>query len=385
MAAVPIFTAAPPHDLKHKPAKPAGPPSSPAKSHSTSKGPKAASTFYRGLACANLISCSVSQIFFNKWLLQEQQFPYPAALTCMHMCSGSLFALTALVVRPQLFWGLATLKRSPEGMPRTVCRLFLPIGVLYAGNLVLANEAYQYCSVAFLQMMKEGNIALVYVLGIFAGLDSFDWTRTCLLGFILMSTLGFVVGDVRFSTTGFMIQAGSQAFEVLRITLQSWLLSGPAKVDPLTLLLFMCPICCMSVATYVLWAWDHAMVEQAWKMWPALLLNCAMAVNLNLAICFVQQISAPTTFMLTGVVKDIVCILLSRLVFNDILLPQQYFCVLCALMGIYLHCIYRLAPEAFHRQLQDLNDFLANPLDGLPRRSKHALNAGGFLEKAASH
>merc|ERR1712019_154646 len=121
---------------------------------------------------------------------------------------------------------------------RIICTRFFPLGLLQTGNLVLANEAYRYCSVPFLQMMKETNMVLVYTASIGVHLEKFDSCRAALLLFILTSSMSFVIGDVTFSLRGFLLQGTAQTFDVTRIMLQSRLLQGSCKVDPLTVLLF---------------------------------------------------------------------------------------------------------------------------------------------------
>ena len=69
---------------------------------------------------------------------------------------------------------------------------------------MLSNQAYLYCSLAFLQMMKEGNLLLVYVASLMLGLETVhrgisqkDKLVPVLL-FILFSTCMTVYGEIKF-------------------------------------------------------------------------------------------------------------------------------------------------------------------------------------------
>jgi len=100
-------------------------------------------------------------IAYNKFLMSEGRFPFSIALVMCHMLVCSIFSGTLYCVRPDLFPALHN-KDNAQNI-RKFMYWILPISVAFAGTLVLSNQAYLYCSLAFLQMMKEGNLILVYV------------------------------------------------------------------------------------------------------------------------------------------------------------------------------------------------------------------------------
>jgi hypothetical protein len=92
------------------------------------------------------IGLSAGVILFNKYLLSDYGFPYPVALTMIHM--GFCSVVAALVVR--VFKWIPSNNMEVEVYMRSV----VPIGFLYAVVLWLGNTAYLYLSVSFIQMLK---------------------------------------------------------------------------------------------------------------------------------------------------------------------------------------------------------------------------------------
>jgi hypothetical protein len=147
------------------------------------------------------IALSATVILINKYVLAFAGFPYPVALTLVHMafCSSLAFLLIKLGVSETVHmdsgmyikWvtmgamrpAWAVLARvhaahvlalagraawcansghtnNPTHMhipscPRA-CRNVLPIAALFSGTLWMGNAAYLYLSVAFIQMLKVG-------------------------------------------------------------------------------------------------------------------------------------------------------------------------------------------------------------------------------------
>merc|ERR1719491_2937460 len=99
-------------------------------------------------------------ILFNKFLMRSDAFPFPVALTSLHMvCSFSL-ALCLQRVCPALFPSVAQVfgKKTEVGSISQMIQPFLPfapIALCGVVCLVCGNSAYRYASVSFLQMVKE--------------------------------------------------------------------------------------------------------------------------------------------------------------------------------------------------------------------------------------
>merc|ERR1719210_1227778 len=82
------------------------------------------------------------------------------------------------LVKPSLYPSM----EYTQGKKLQLLKWFAPLGILFAIGLFGSNQAYLYCSAAFLQFMKEANIVLVFALSCFVGLNS--WTRPKLVNMV---------------------------------------------------------------------------------------------------------------------------------------------------------------------------------------------------------
>ena len=104
------------------------------------------------------IGLSAGVILFNKYVLTVFGFPFPVALTMIHMAFCS--ALAFLLVRV-----FKVVKGVNMTRDQYVQRI-LPIGFLFSIVLWFGNSAYVYLSVAFIQMVKALMPCVVYGVGI---------------------------------------------------------------------------------------------------------------------------------------------------------------------------------------------------------------------------
>eukprot|EP01024_Parvocaulis_polyphysoides_P067391 TRINITY_DN8025_c0_g1_i7.p2 TRINITY_DN8025_c0_g1~~TRINITY_DN8025_c0_g1_i7.p2 ORF type:complete len:255 (-),score=-6.09 TRINITY_DN8025_c0_g1_i7:1500-2153(-) len=108
----------------------------------------------------NWIILSSGLIMFNKYILTFYGFPYPIALTLMHMAFGS--AVAFVLVKSGMV-------KQVEIDTDTYLTGVAPISLLFAIVLWLSNATYVYLSVSFTQMLKAFSPVCVYVVGVFFG------------------------------------------------------------------------------------------------------------------------------------------------------------------------------------------------------------------------
>ena len=107
-----------------------------------------------------------------RWILDPSLggWPYPLSLTATHQAFCSL-AAAGLVAS-----GAAD---KPPGVSGQVfTRAIVPIGILFALSLWLANTAYVYLSVSFIQMLKASAPLAVYTVGCVIGTEKPSWRQT---------------------------------------------------------------------------------------------------------------------------------------------------------------------------------------------------------------
>jgi len=268
------------------------------------------------------ILISSTLIKYNQWLMLGDRFPYAVNLTLNHQGFGSIMLMIMYKVKPSLFPSLMGPARTAHTSKDTLLYAIFPVALCFSGVLVLSNTAYTYGSVAFLQMMKEGNMVLVYTLSLVVGLEVFENTRARVLFCLLMSTALTINGEIDFSLTAFTVQGSSQLMEATKIVMQSVLLSsaGSHHMDPLTYNFLVQPMtacllivflgCCYSFLTHIPVAPWAAYAE----MWPYLLVNACVALALNFVIAIFMKLTSAIGYIVMGILKDVTLIIVDVLI-----------------------------------------------------------------------
>jgi drug/metabolite transporter (DMT)-like permease len=290
--------------------------------------------------------------------MSKERFPFATQLTSLHMMTSFVCGLLVYLIRPSLY---PTMQKA-WGDKTRVLKYFLPISVLFCASVVLSNIAYIYCDVAFLQFMKQANIAGVFYLSCLAGSQICDRMKVFTLTTITIGCCIAVHGELHFVLIGFLIQATSQVNEVAKIVLQEWILSGSElKLDPLTFLIFMSPCCMFFLGFANILSWNDRIAPQFMVWWPYLLANACTAFILNLlGATLIKHLSA-LAFNLTGVIKDIFIILLSCYVFHTKVEPQQVVGFSLATSGIFFWAFMKNKPS--HSAVVGMASLLGMPRD----------------------
>lgn len=293
--------------------------------------------------CTLYISVSAGLIEFNKHLMHKDRFPFALALTTFHMSMTFFFCNVLYWVRPSLYPAMA----KTEGHRLRLLRWFVPLGCLFAIGLVCSNKAYLYCNVAFLQFMKESNVALVFGLGSLLGLQQCTRTRLFVIAWILFGAGYAVHGEVNFLWIGFVIQLLSQFGECGKAVLGEWIMSGSSlKLDPLTYTMFMSPICLSVLLVGTVLTWQHEILVQFQEWWPVLIPNACLAFTLNIVVAVLIKECSAITFILSGLVKDMFIVLASTFFFGELVVRQQMVGFALCLGGIFFWSLMRIDPNS---------------------------------------
>lgn len=141
------------------------------------------------------IGLSSCVIIYNKHILVTYEFPFPVALTMLHMGFSSLMSHVLVG-----FEFVDDIRMSSDMYFRAV----VPIGCLYALILSLSNGTYMFLSVSFIQMIKAMTPASVYVVGCLMGTES--WSLRMAANLVVVVTGVTISAYGEHSTTGFMAQ-----------------------------------------------------------------------------------------------------------------------------------------------------------------------------------
>jgi hypothetical protein len=276
------------------------------------------------------ILLSMSLTKYNKWLITPGRFPFALNFCIFTNCCGSVYMLVLLKVMPQLYPSMHNSARNTTLSQSTLLSRLLPIVMCIGASLVLTNSAFVYASVTFLQMMKGGDLVVVYVLSLLAGLEVFHGVRSRVLFCLLMSTALTVQGEVYFSATAFFVQASSQFADGSKVVLQGLLMSAASsyRIDPYTFNLLAQPMVAtlllvfLGVCVAFIPSIPTASLPDVLVWSPYLFFGGSMGVCLNVTSCNLIACASPVTFVLCCILKGVAIVLV------DVLLSGTHISVL---------------------------------------------------------
>lgn len=299
------------------------------------------------------IALSSSTILFNKWILSkrktpvdgetepEQAFPFPIFLTTWHLVFATL-ATQILSRTTTLLDGRHHVKMTG----RTYVRAIAPIGFFFSLSLICGNKAYLYLSVAFIQMLKATTPVAVLIASWAMSLDNPSRNILANVSFIVFGVVLASWGEIDFQLGGVIYQVLGIGFEATRLVMVQRLLSAAEyKMDPLVSLYYFAPVCasmnfCIFLATE---AWKITLddiVNQVGLL--KLLANACVAFGLNVSVVFLIGRTSSLVLTLCGVLKDILLVVLSIVIWGTTVTLLQFVGYSVALGGLVW---YKLGPE----------------------------------------
>jgi len=355
---------------------------------------------YNACLAASMICFSVGLINFNAWLMQEHRFPYAAALVLLHMAFCSLCALFLYFIKPSCFPSLHDPDRRPLFNMSYFLKGTLPIAIVFSGSLFFANAAYSHLSIAFLQMIKESNMVLVYMASTTFGIEKFTWTQMFLVIAILLATSLTVEGEMHFQLIGFVLQVLAVVCECSRVVLQAALLSGSGKkLDPLSYVLIISPQCTVLLGSLLLGLFYMSdritmkdmklpTTDEVYTWWPWLLADCALAFILNLTIAALIQCTSPTAYVGCQIVKDVMAVIVGALSGGSVVSSLQWTGFSLQILFVGLMTFVKTFPDrAHHYMLKSYASLSTHNVhtkkgEGMPTEHEYTQDAQCSMSKA---
>ncbi|POS69218.1 hypothetical protein DHEL01_v212388 [Diaporthe helianthi] len=310
------------------------------------------------------IALSSSVILFNKWILSTAKFEY-------------LFAtiMTQLMAR---FTKILDSRHNVPMTPHTYGRAIVPIGVMFSLSLVCGNLAYLTLSVSFIQMLKA-TTAVATLLATWA--FRIAPPNIKVLGNVSIIVLGVVIasfGEIKFVFSGFMFQVGGVIFEALRLVLvQRLLSSGDFKMDPLVSLYYFAPACAVTNGLFTaLVELPRLTMDDIYRLGPMVLFaNAFVAFLLNVSGVLLIGKTSAVVLTMSGVLKDVLLVFASMILFRDPVTGQQFFGYSIALAGL---VYYKLGPDKIQSLAKDTQLQISQYRQNNPARAKLAGAAAVF-------
>lgn len=258
---------------------------------------------------------STAVVIYNKWVFTRGGFPYPLALTSMHMMSCFIVFGAIRKFAPQEIRLAIMPDADVETTWSVYLKNFLTISIFYASTLGTGNLAYMFSSVAFVQMMKPLNC-------IFASMSCFalgmERPTSSHLIIVCIIALGVSVAtshhDIAFSMAGCVLQLISSMSEGCRLGLVQYVTTSGLRLDPVTTVYHFsgASAVLLSGACFAFeWPIDFSRLHSPW----VLIFNCVLAVGLNVLAANVIRRTSAVIFALSGMIKDMGLIVASSVFF----------------------------------------------------------------------
>jgi len=295
----------------------------------------------KAVACISYIVISGCLIRFNKKMMADDHFPHSLALSALHMIVSCVFCIILYWVAPSLYPAM----EGTRGNRQSLLKWFVPIGICFAVMLFGSNTAYKYCSVTFLQFMKEANVMICFIFSCIIGLQTVNRLKILVIIWVCVSASICISGEVQFAWVGFVFQAVSQLAEVARMIMGEIVLSGH-KLDPLTYTMFLAPICLVVLVIANILHFSPGTWPDFARMWPLLIGNACVAFALNVSVAATIKECSAVGFVLVGTAKDIVIVLFSACAFHEKVTGQQVLGFVLTIAGLLFWTLMKSHPEA---------------------------------------
>ncbi|KAK0389762.1 hypothetical protein NLU13_3335 [Sarocladium strictum] len=278
------------------------------------------------------ISCSSSVILFNKWLLDTLNFRFPVILTTYHLTFATV--VTQFMAR---FTTLLDGRKKVKMTSRVYMRAVVPIGIFFSLSLICGNVTYLYLSVAFIQMLKATTPVATLISGWILGLSAPNLKQFLNVSAIVVGVIIASMGEIHFVTIGVIYQMGGIVFEALRLTMvQRLLSSSDFKMDPIVSLYYFAPICAvMNGVVALIWEVPRCSMADVYNVGLfTFFLNGLCAFLLNVSVVFLIGKTSAVVLTLCGVLKDILLVAASMMIWGTQVTALQFFGYSIALGGM---------------------------------------------------
>ncbi|CAL5873599.1 uncharacterized protein PFLUO_LOCUS7880 [Penicillium psychrofluorescens] len=319
------------------------------------------------------IALSSSVILFNKWVLHSAKFNFPLFLTTWHMVFATI--MTQILAR---FTPYLDSRHKVPMNPNTYAKAIVPIGIMFSLSLICGNLAYLYLSVSFIQMLKATN-AVATLLATWAfGIAPANLKTLGNVGLIVVGVVIASFGEIQFEMTGFLIQVAGIVFEAMRLVMVQRLLSSAEfKMDPLVSLYYYAPACAVTNGVITIFAELPRMtMNDIYGLGlGTLLANALVAFLLNASVVLLIGKTSAVVLTMAGILKDILLVCASMLIFRDPVTLQQFFGYSIALAGL---VYYKLGAEKMQSLATDVRLHVGEYQRSNPAKTK-VIAVGGVV------
>lgn len=196
-------------------------------------------------------------------------------------------------------------------------------------------------------MLKAFTPVAVLIFSFFSGLEKTSLMELYIIMIICVGVALTSVGELYFSVIGFTFQSLAIMAESSRLVLTNALMKQ-LKLDPLSSLYYIAPMCTFFIGIFccIFEVQDlplDRMMTQDFIV--TMLINGGVAFTLNVAVVLLIGNTSALVLTLAGIIKDIMLVVLSIVVFGSPVTPLQYAGYGVALLGLNAHKEFKKNPE----------------------------------------
>jgi Triose-phosphate Transporter family len=283
------------------------------------------------------IGLSISLIFINKHLLGFFACRFPFLLAFLHMATGGAAASWILYRRnvskpdgtacdipdcndhvedPQSISDLVDLAKDAANDGFTLChRDYNLIAAFLTGALVFANGGFMYLSVPVIQMLKAGSPAVTFLVGLGLGAEKFSCVQLLNVTIICAGVFWSAYSSIDLHAWGVVSQMAAIICDCLRCSLlQRTMARNGISMDPIAALSKFAPRAAVLLVLPVVFIEGRAIRDSFSCLASSgtlIAASCIVAFLLNLAVCALIGATSALTTSISGVLKDVACIILA--------------------------------------------------------------------------
>ncbi|KAG0290539.1 Triose-phosphate Transporter [Linnemannia gamsii] len=313
--------------------------------------------------------CSTSLSFYNKWLFSpnHHNFRFPLFTTCLHMVAQFVLSSLTLTLMPSL---------RPKAAPsaKDFGTKIMPCAVASGLDVGLSNSSLKSITLAFYTMCKSSSLAFVLLFAFAFKLERPTWTLAGVIGVICVGLFMMVMSEVDFVLIGFIQVMLASVLGGLRWSLTQLLLErtdtkSGSLANPISTIFFLSPIMgiCLCIVAGVFEGFGTIFSSEFFQTFQSglftlglLFLGGIFAFMMVLAEFNLIARTSVVSLSVLGIIKEVVTIVVSSLVFHDQLTVVNILGLFITLAGIGFYHFMKLREmkaksRKAAREIADLN------------------------------
>ncbi|KAK8809524.1 hypothetical protein WA158_000467 [Blastocystis sp. Blastoise] len=257
--------------------------------------------------CLNVLVTILNKAFFSRF-----KCPYPICVTLVHMiCS---FTCSFLLL------SLKTCYRRKSVSSRRYKSIAM-MSVVFASNILLGNSSLNFCSLAFVQMIRCTIPAITVIFSYLVLGQKTSFRVLCSLVPVVVGACIVYIGEIWVTPFGVFITVAGCCLSSLKTVLTKMFLSSGEKLDPVQLLEFNSMLACFEILPISVTLERKFFTEWIFNT-PTLyilllLLHGFCAFLLNISNFEATKVTNPIYITVGGNVKQVVMIFLSVYLFDS--------------------------------------------------------------------